>query len=182
MLMKREDSLLLIIDVQERLAPAMDSPREVITGCAKLIGVARRLNIPFILTEQYPKGLGATMYDLRKEAGEEACCLPKTEFSCAANAAVMQAIKESGRKQIVLAGIEAHICVLQTALELQALGYEVFVVANACSSRQGLQKVVALQRLMQRGIDIVSLEMVFFEWLGSSDAPEFKEISKQYIV
>lgn len=182
MLMKREDSLLLVIDVQERLAPAMDSPREVITGCAKLLGVARRLNIPFILTEQYPKGLGQTMYDLRKEAGEDAVFLPKVTFSCASDTAVMQAIKSSGRKQIVLAGIETHICVLQTALDLQAMGYEVFVVANACSSRQPVQKAIALQRLMLHGIDIVTLEMVFFEWLGSSDIPEFKEISKQYIV
>ena len=135
MLMKRDDSLLLIIDVQERLAPAMDSPREVITGCAKLIGVARRLGVPFIITEQYPKGLGPTMADLRQAAGDDAGYLSKTEFSCARNKEIMNNIKKSGKKQIIIAGIESHICVLQTALDLKELGYEVFVVSNACSSR-----------------------------------------------
>ena len=182
MLMKRDDSLLLIIDVQERLAPAMDSPREVITGCAKLIGVARRLGVPFIITEQYPKGLGPTMADLRQAAGDEAEYLAKTEFSCASNKEIMNKIKKSGKKQIIIAGVESHICVLQTALDLKELGYEVFVVSNACSSRRPLQGIIAFQRLLRHEVDVVSIEMVIFEWLEKSDHPQFKEISGQYVV
>lgn len=182
MLMKRDDSLLLIIDVQERLAPAMDNPREVITGCAALVGVAAKLNVPVIITEQYPKGLGQTMIDIRQAAGDRAVYLQKMEFSCAANPEIMNHLKNSGKKQIVIAGVEAHICVTQTALALQQAGYEVFVVSNANSSRDPLQTVVAFQRLLKNGIDVVSSEMVIFEWLEKAGSEEFKEISKKYIV
>lgn len=182
MLMKKDESLLLVIDVQERLAPAMDNPREVINGCSKLLGVAKRLNVPFIITEQYPKGLGATMFDLRKEAGEEVYYLPKTEFSCARNPEIMEAIKKSSKRQIIIAGLETHICIVQTALELQAEGYEVFVVSNACSSRQPVQHILALQRLLQHNVDVVTIEMVIFEWLEKAGSDEFKEITRKYVI
>lgn len=182
MLMKREESLLLIIDVQEHLAPVMDSPREVINGCSKLIGVARRLQIPFIISEQYPKGLGATMFDLRKAAEDDCCFYAKQEFSCARNPEIMEKIKSSGKKQIVIAGVETHICVLQTAIDLQEAGYEVFVVSNACSARNPVQNVIAFQRLLRHGVDIVSTEMVIFEWLEKAGTEEFKAISKKFIV
>ncbi len=182
MLMKRPDSLLLIIDVQERLAPAMDSPREVITGCSRLIGAARELGIPFVIAEQNPSALGATMVDLRQAAGEGAVYYSKMEFSCAANPEIMAAIKNSGKKQIIIAGVEAHICVLQTALELRGQGYEVFVVSDASSSRQPLQTVIAWQRLSRSGIDVVSSEMVLYEWLQTAADPQYKSISKKYII
>lgn len=182
MLIRKDNSLLLIIDVQERLAPAMDNPREVINGCADLIGVAKRLDIPFIITEQYPKGLGRTMIDLRKEAGEDACYFEKLEFACGCNSAIFDEIKKYGKKQIIIAGIETHICVLQTALQLQQLGYEVFVVANACSSRRPVQNIMALQRLMRNNVDVVTTEMVFFEWLEKAGSEVFKEISRKYII
>lgn len=182
MLMKREDSLLLIIDVQERLAPVMDSPREVINGCRRLIGVAQEIEIPFLITEQYPKGLGSTMVDLRQIAGQEQNYYTKTEFSCARNTQIMSQIKNTGKKQIILAGVETHICILQTALDLQQMGYDVFVVSDACSSRQPLQGIVALQRLLHNQIEVVTTEMVIFEWLEKSDNPKFKEISKKYVI
>lgn len=182
MLMKRQESLLLIIDVQERLAPAMDSPRQVITGCAKLIGAAKSLGIPFVITEQYPEGLGPTMIDLRQAAGEGTAYLSKLEFSCAANPQIMQTVRDSGKKQIVIAGIEAHICVTQTALDFKQQGYEVFVVSDASSSRNPLQTMIAFQRLLHHGIDVVSSEMVMFEWLEQAGTDEFKQISKKYII
>lgn len=182
MLMKRSESLLLIIDVQERLAPAMDSPREVITNCSKLLAVAKSLDVPFIIAEQYPQGLGQTMVDLRQAAGEEARYYAKTEFSCTQNSEIMAAIEKSGKKQIIIAGIETHICITQTALELKKAGFEVFVVSNACSSRDSLQNVLGLQRMSRNGVDIVSSEMVMFEWLEKSGTEEFKEISRKYIV
>lgn len=182
MLIKRDESLLLIIDVQERLAPAMDTPREVITGCAKLVGVAKKLGVPFLIVEQYPQGLGQTMIDIRREAGEEAVYYPKMEFSCVENAELYQQIKSSGKKQIIIAGVEAHISVLQTALDLKDAGFDVFVVSNASSSRNPLQAVIAYQRLLRHGVDLVSSEMVFFEWLEKAGTPEFKEISKKYVI
>ena len=182
MLIKKDDSLLLIIDVQERLAPAMDNPREVINGCADLVGVAKKLGVPFIITEQYAKGLGQTMIDLRQEAGEGAQYFEKMEFSCACNNGIYDEIKKHKKKQIIIAGIETHICVLQTALHLKELGYEVYVVANACSSRQPVQNIMALQRLMHNGVDVVTSEMVFFEWLEKAGSELFKEVSRKYII
>ena len=167
MLMKRNDSLLLVIDVQERLVTAMDSPREVINTCAKLVSIAQKLSIPFLITEQYPKGLGSTIIDVRQVAGDKATYLDKLEFSCVRNAEIMERIKASGKKQIIIAGVETHICVLQTALELKELGYEVFVVSNATSSRKNVQHVFALQRLNHNGIDVVTYEMVAFEKVES---------------
>lgn len=181
MLVKRDESLLILIDVQERLVPAMDEPREVINGCARLVGVAKALNVPFIITEQYSKGLGRTMIDVRNEAGENAEYFEKLEFSCAQNEELLKKIKNFKKKQVILAGVEAHICVLQTAIDLKDMGYDVFVVSNASSSRNPLQTVVAYQRLMRHGIDIVTSEMVFFEWLQKAGTEEFKRVSQKYI-
>ena len=182
MLMKKSESLLLIIDVQERLAPAMENPREVINGCATLLGVAKELDIPCIITEQYPKGLGQTMVDLRNEAEASAIYQEKLEFSCYKNEDIMKSIRGSKKKQIVIAGVETHICVLQTAIELKQAGFEVFVVSNACSSRKQLQHVLGLQRLMHNNIDVVSVEMVIFEWLEKAGSDKFKEINRKYVI
>ena len=182
MLMKKNDSLLLVIDVQERLAPAMDAPREVINGCAALLGVAGELDIPCIITEQYPQELGQTMVDLRNEAGEKTLYLPKLEFSCLRNDDIRAAIKNSGKKQIIIAGVETHICVVQTAFELQAAGYDVFVVSNAWSSREQIQHVLGLQRLMHGGVEVVTIEMVIFEWLEKAGSQQFKDITRKYVI
>ncbi len=181
MLMNAANSLLLIIDVQEKLAPTMSASREVISGCARLIGAAGSLGVPCLFTEQYPKGLGPTMVDLRQAAEKNAKYLPKTEFSCAKNEAILQEIKNSGRKQIIMAGVELHICVLQTALDLKAARYDVFVVANACSSQDAAQHVLSYQRLLAAGVEVVSLEMVIYEWLEKSGTDVFKEVVKKYL-
>ena len=122
------------------------------------------------------------MVDLRQKAGDDACYYEKLEFACGCNSGIFEQIKKCGKKQIIIAGIETHICVLQTALHLQELGYEVFVVANACSSRKPIQNIMALQRLMRNGVDVVTSEMVFFEWLEKAGSDIFKEISRQYII
>ena len=160
----------------------MESPREVINGCVQLINVAKELNVPLIICEQYPKGLGPTMVDLRKAVGEGFNFISKLDFSCARSEEVMNIIKESGKKQIILAGVETHICITQTAIGLKDLGYEVFVVSNACSSREGIQNAMGLQRIMNHGIDVVTSEMVIFEWLEKAGTPEFKEISRRYVI
>lgn len=182
MLMRKEDALLLIIDVQEGLVTAMDNPREVINNCAKLVAVAKKLEIPFIITEQYPKGLGQTIIDVRQAADDETVYVEKLEFSCAKNTQLLNLIKQSGKKQIIIAGVETHICILQTALELRELGFEVFVIANACSSRQNIQHVFALQRLSRNQVDVVTYEMVVFEWLEKAGSDVFKEITRKYVI
>ena len=178
MLMNRRNSLLMIIDVQERLAPAMDDPRQVISNSARLVGAAKAMGVPFVITEQYPKGLGQTMIDVRHEAA----FFSKLYFSCAREPEIMRAIQETGRRQIILAGAETHICLLQTAMDLKGQGYEVFVVSNASSSRDALQNMMALQRMAHDGIDIVTSEMVIFEWLEKAGTDEFKQIVNKYIL
>lgn len=182
MLMNANDSLLLIIDIQEKLTPATDAAREVITNASKLIALAKDINLPFLINEHYPKGLGSTMADLRQVAGDVAVYIEKITFSSTKNPATMDAIKQSGKKQIIIAGIETHICVTQTALDLVKEGYEVFVVADACSSRDREQNIFGLQRMLQNGVEIVTFEMVFFELLARADRPDFKELSKKFIV
>lgn len=176
MLMKKEDSLLLIIDVQENLAPAQENPREVINGCAALLDVAKKLNIPFVVAEQDRKKFGPTMVDLRNVVGDSVRYFAKDTFSCYKNKEIRKAVEASDKKQIIIAGLETHICVLQTAIDFVAAGYEVFVVADGSSSRNGFQNAMGIQRLLRNGVDVVTAEMVVFEWLESSKNPEFKQI------
>ncbi len=181
MLIQRKDSLLLIVDVQENIAPVMDSPREVINNCAALVDIAKMLNVPFVITEQYPKGLGPTMIDIRQSAGENTSYLPKIEFSCAKNKDILKKIKSLKKKQIIIAGIEAHVCVLQTAVDFKELGFEVFMVADACSSRDSMQHTFAMHRLSLDGVRVVTSEMVALEWLEKAGTEEFKTISQKYL-
>jgi len=176
MLMEPGRSALLIVDVQEKLAPVMSDPRRVIHHSTILLRAARRLEIPLLVSEQYPRGIGPTVVDLRDWAGPEVT-VEKTHFSCAAEPEVMARIEALRRPQIVIAGIEAHICVQQTALGLKEKGYEVFVVADACASRKAENEALAMARLRQAGVEIVSTEMVVFEWLQKAGTPDFKELS-----
>ena len=170
-----ERSCLMIVDLQENLAPVTTDPRKVIRGCCLLLRAAKRLAVPAIVTEQYPKGLGPTIFDLREWMPAEGAH-SKMTFSCAEDAAIMAHLDGTGRRQVVVAGMEAHVCVLQTALGLKEHGYEVFVVADACASRRAESETLAWWRLQQSGVALVSLEMVYFEWLKQAGTPEFKEL------
>lgn len=180
-LINKDKSLLIIIDVQEKLNPVMESPRAVLNGCVKLINVAQTLNIPIIITEQYPKGLGPTMVDIKNATQDKTVFVSKTSFSCAKDPKIMKLIEASHKKHIILAGIETHICVLQTAIDLKEKGFEVFVVSDASGSGDAGQNYLGIQRLLQNQIDVVSTQMVAFEWLEDSTHEKFKEISKNYI-
>jgi nicotinamidase-related amidase len=176
MLLACELSCLLIVDVQEKLTPVMTDPRRVIHQGALLIRAAARLGVPVLATEQYPKGLGPTMIDLRQLLPAQDI-LAKTHFSATADPAVLARLHLIGRQQIVLMGIEAHICVLQTALDLKSKGFKPFVVADACASRRLESEVMAWARLRQEGVPLLSLEMVIFEWLQASTNEAFRELS-----
>ena len=176
MLMDKDNSILLVIDVQENLTPVQESPREVINGCSTLLEVAEELKIPYIVAEQDHKIFGKTMLDLRKIIKTDNSYYEKNTFSCYKNAAIKKAVAASKRKQLIIAGLETHLCVLQTAIDFHLAGYEVFVVADSCSARSNFQNSLGLQRLTKNGIDIVSREMVLFEWMDKSGSSLFSEL------
>lgn len=179
MRLERATSQLLLIDLQERLLPAIDGGAAVVGNVCRLAASALRLDVPVTVTEQYPKGLGATIEPVRRALGNSGSVLAKTEFSGMANAAIgahLGGLRQAGRGQIVVAGVEAHVCVAQTALDLVTEGFGVFVVETATGSRTATSKALAMARLRQAGAVIVDHEMVLFEWLGSADASEFKDV------
>ena len=173
------DSVLCIIDVQPRLLAAMDQDEQsaVINNSAKLIQAAKQLNIPSLISEQYPSGLGNTHSVLLELATNETA-IAKTVFSCYGNDEWRQQLKNTQRKQLVLAGIEAHICILQTALEAVAAGFDVFVAEDAVASRAFNNKFNAIARLRAAGVTISNTESVLCEWLRDAQHPHFKSISK----
>lgn len=180
MRMHAEGSSLVIVDVQERLAPVMADPRKVIEGAARLVAGAKVVGVPVLISEQYPKGLGPTMVDVRTVAPDNAI-IEKTAFSCAAESAFINRLDALERRQVVLAGIEMHVCVMQTALDLKEKGYDVHVVVDASGSRHAIDEETAKARLTAAGISLVTIEMVLFEWLERAGTPEFKIISKTLI-
>ena len=177
MLIERHKSCLLVVDVQEKLAPAMADAAAVIRNAGILMQAAARLAVPLIVSEQYPQGLGTTVPELRVLAPDSAR-LAKLSFSCAADTGLQQRIKATQRSVLVIAGLEAHVCVLQSALGFRQAGYQTVVVADAVSSRAPASRDAALQRLRENGVEVATTEMVLFEWLGQAGTPEFKELSK----
>jgi nicotinamidase-related amidase len=179
MLLSRDKSQLLIIDVQEKLLPAMSAPERVVERCERLVRAARALEIPITISEQYPRGIGATVAPLREALGNAGSVVEKIEFSCLRNGALrdhLHELRRKGRPQVVLGGIEAHVCVTQTAIDLEDQGFEAFVAADATSSRAKSSRKLALDRMRRSGVDVVDSEMVVFEWLGKAGTPEFKEL------
>jgi len=177
LLLDRTRSLLLVIDVQERLAPAIAEGGARIARTRLLLEGARRLEVPVLATEQYPKGLGRTVADLLPwPAGTEV--FEKIAFSAVREPAFADRLAARERDQIVLCGMESHVCVLQTALDLLARGFAVFAVADACGSRRPESHELALARLRQEGARVVNAEMVLFEWLERAGTQTFRAISR----
>ena len=180
MKLKKEESQLLVIDVQERLAPVMYEMDSMVKNAGIVMDAACHLDIPMLITEQYRKGLGETIEPLRSRAMNSPI-LEKMHFSCWDDPMIKQHLSENksqGKSQFVLVGIEAHICVAQTALDLCSAGEEVFVVADGITSRTARSVELALARLGSAGCEIVSAEMVLFEWLHLSGTDDFKKLSK----
>jgi nicotinamidase-related amidase len=169
------DTSLLVIDVQEKLVPLIPRAGELTRNVAFLIDAARLLGLPVLATEQYPKGLGPTVPELRDKLPERS---EKKSFSCAGVPAVVQALRGSARPKVVLAGMETHVCVQQTALDLLSLGFTVYVAADAVAGRFALDHDLALRRLEKAGAIITTAETCVFEWAGGSDHPQFKQLSK----
>ncbi len=173
--MSAADTGLLVIDVQEKLVSKIHAADVVVRNTAFLIDAARLLNLPVQATEQYPKGLGPTISELAQRLPERP---DKVAFSCCAVPSVVENFQRGGRSKIVLAGIETHVCVQQTALDLLALGFRVYVPVDAVGSRYPLDHDVALRRLEKAGAILTTSETCAFEWVGGAGSPQFKEISR----
>jgi len=179
MLARAADSVLAIVDLQERLAAAMDAAvrASVIRNVRILLEAGTRLGIPVLVTEQYPKGLGPTATQIVEALPQGTPRLEKTCFSCAGAAAFTTALEDRGRTQIVLTGMEAHVCVLQSALDLQSSRQRVFVVEDACCSRNREHHANAMHRLRACGIVVTNTESVVFEWLRDARHEHFRAVS-----
>lgn len=169
------DTLLLIIDVQDRLVGMLKNSEEIVKNNMILAKSARILAIPTIATEQYPHGLGSTILEIRENISAENI-FEKTTFSAIENNQILEKIKSYHPKNIVLTGIETHICVYQTALELIKEGFNVYVVKNAVSSRKTKDYRTALELMRDYGAKLTCVETVLFELLKTSTHPNFKEI------
>ena len=175
-----DKSHLLIIDIQEKLSGAMDAKvlDKVVKNTGILIEAAGTLNIPIVRTEQYPKGLGPTLPAIREKLPADNVAIDKTCFSSCRASGVEQALDDDDRMQVVVLGMEAHVCVLQTAFDLLNKGFQPFVVADAIVSRKKDNYKNALYRMQQAGVIVTNTESVLFEWLGDAQPEQFKSLTK----
>ncbi len=174
----REKTGLLIVDVQEKLFPKMERVEELYRGITKIVRGFKAMDLPIIVSEQYPEGLGQTIPQLRSQLGDRYPLISKTTFSCMADADCRNTILDQSVTQWVVVGIEAHVCILQTARDLVQAGKEVVIVNDAIGSRSIYDFSSAIAEARDCGARVSSIETVLFELIRDSKAPEFKEISR----
>ena len=179
MLIDAACSTLLIVDMQQKLVPAIEDHQRIVQSCVWLAQLATLCGVPALASEHYAKGLGPTVEPIRAALPANAY-LQKVHFSCVA-ADCFDNRPELNRKQLVIAGIEAHVCVLQPAIDWRRAGHEVFVVADAVGARSVQDKALGLERMRDCGVAIVSREMVGFEWVKQAATPLFKEFSSRFL-
>jgi nicotinamidase-related amidase len=172
-----DSTALLIIDMQEKILPVMQNPEMVATNIVKLIKGFKVLSLPIFFTEQYPKGLGSTVPLITTEL-EELSPVQKMSFSCFGAENLFKEILDKNISQIVIAGIESHVCVQQTALDFLANNFQVNIAADAVSSRKEIDYKTALERMRANGAEITTAEAVLFELLVVCGTDEFKAVSK----
>lgn len=173
-MLKASDALVIMIDMQEKLVNATNAENEV-KQAEKIIKTAEILNIPVLVSEQYPKGLGQTLAELKNDKQKY---IEKTSFSLLKQDDALDMIRLFHKKQIVLFGIETHICVYQTAMDLIKKGYEVYLIKDACKSRKEYDYNAGIDLMRQNGIKISCVEIALFELLESSKNPHFKEVQQ----
>jgi nicotinamidase-related amidase len=171
-----ESSIGLIIDIQERLYPHIARKEDLLDRTRLLIRGLDALGLPVLFTQQYTKGLGPTIPEIQ-QLFSNFSSLEKRSFSCMDDASIAGHLQAAGRKFVVIAGIETHVCILQTVLDLKSAGYQPVVVTDCVSSRSLEDKDVALRRMAQEGAILTSCESLLFEFLRTSESPKFKEIS-----
>lgn len=175
-LIDSENTVMIMVDVQEKLFPAIWQKEIVRENCARLLDFAKIVELPLIVTEQYPKGIGRTLPDLQEKF--ETQIIEKTSFGCFGEEEFCDAVRQTGRKNLVVLGIETHVCICQTVLEGLARGYNVYVVADAVSSREKENRDVGVERMRRAGAVIVSTEMFIFEILKKAGTEQFKKALK----
>lgn len=170
-----ENSLVLIIDIQEKLLNAAFNKEQILKNSSIIVSAANILDIPILATEQYPKGLGNTVSEINKNIQKENI-FEKTSFSALDDDKLKNKLKGLNKHQIILLGIETHICVNQTAQALIELGYDVYAVSNASGSRLESEHLAGLNRIEKCGGNIITTEIALFELLKTSAHPKFKEV------
>jgi len=174
-LMSRGDTALLVVDVQERLLPVIAGHQRIAWNCRRLIDGAKVLNLPVAATEQFPRGLGPTVPELAERLGE----IPaKLTFSCGGCPEIFRQWEDRGIAKILVCGIEAHVCVQQTVMDLLAGGWRVYVAVDAVGSRFEIDCRTSLARMDSAGAELTTTESALFEWCEAAGTPEFKQISR----
>ena len=173
-----EDTMALIIDYQERLVPVMNNKEELIHNTEILIKGLRALNIPMLITQQYTKGIGMTVPALVEAVGENFEYDDKITFSCAEDENIYHKIVECGKQNIIICGIEAHICVLQTVIDLIEKGYNIILVEDCVDSRKESDRQVGIKRAIKEGAIPTTYESILFELTRVAKTDVFKEISR----
>lgn len=172
-----EDAVFILIDVQEKLLPPIVNQEHFLNNLKQLLRILPEFNIPLVVTEQYPRGLGTTIPELKELLPPNTPIIPKTTFSCWADDKFKSQLESlSNRKTLIITGMETHICVFQTTLDSLAQGYKVHVVSDAVSSRADFTSEIGLKRMSQAGATITTTEMLVYELLKRSDRPIFKKV------
>jgi nicotinamidase-related amidase len=173
-LMSPQDTVLVVVDVQEKLMPLIAGSRRIIWNLRRLLDGAEATGLRVLATEQYPQGLGPTVPELAGRLGD----IPsKTAFSCAGCGPFSERLEASGASKVMVSGIEAHVCVQQTVLDLLAAGYHVYVPVDAVGSRYPIDYETGLKRMESAGATLTTTEAALFEWCQQSGTPTFKKIS-----
>lgn len=176
-LLKTDSTALLIIDIQERILPVINNHQLIVNNTVKLIKGFKILSLPIYFTEQYPKGLGPTVQSVKNELDNQKA-IEKMSFSCSGAAGLFDELKAKRLTQIVVAGIEAHVCVQQTVLDLLENRFHVNVAADAVSSRKEFDFRIALERMKSNGAEVTTTESILFELLNVCGTDTFKLLSK----
>ena len=174
-LVDEKQSLLVTIDIQEKLIPTIYQNEYLLEQNKKILQAAQLLNIPKILTEHFPHKLGPTAPEIKSYFTDHEI-IEKTDMSCCENQDFSSKIKNMHKEHIILTGIEAHVCVLQTAIQLHEMNKKVYVVSDAISARAPNSTSIAIERMRHHGIEIINFEMLLFEWIRCGDHPQFKPL------
>lgn len=179
MTLKREKSALILIDIQERVAPQMADPKQVIDAGRRLVYAARRLGIPFVVSEHMPDVNGVTIFDVREAAGDYQP-IARSVFSCWREPAFKESIEKMGVSQFLLCGARMDIGVLQTALDLKEAGFKPYVAVDACQTTVAFDKEIAFARLLQANVPPVTVESALYEWVETAESEHFDFLSSLF--
>ncbi|HAP19912.1 hydrolase [Frisingicoccus caecimuris] len=178
MLIKAENTAAIIVDVQEKLMPAMFNQEEVEKNVNRLVAGLKLLEVPMIVTQQYTKGIGMTIPSVIETFGDDFSYMEKTSFGVYGEAPIKEAIDGLGKKNIIVCGTETHVCVLQTCIQLKEAGYQPILVTDAAGSRHAEDRKFGIKRAIQEGVIVTTYEALLFELMGGSTCPVFRQISK----